>query len=76
MPQPKRVRSKPVPNPGEKAASKKETSPKGVLQEERDKESRWEESFDKSWDVLEELGAKAVKDYKQGKTLPLDSILS
>ncbi len=39
-------------------------------------EAQWTESFDKSWGALEDLGAKAIEDYKQGKTVPLEKILT
>ena len=39
-------------------------------------DAQWKESVDESWDALEELGAKAIEDHKQGKTVPLETILA
>ena len=36
---------------------------------------RWDESFARSQELLAEMGERALKDYKEGKTISLDEFL-
>jgi hypothetical protein len=42
------------------------------LMEELASEKRWEEAFARSPDTLAKLAEEALREYREGKTLPLD----
>ncbi len=43
-----------------------------ILLEEIKPEARWQEVFDQSSDLLDQMTEQAVKEHREGKTLPLD----
>lgn len=43
-----------------------------ILLEEIRSEARWQELFDQSGDILDRLAEQALKEHREGKTLPLD----
>ena len=43
-----------------------------LILEELADEQRWQESFDRSRDILSRMAAEALAEHRQGRTLPLD----
>ena len=56
---------------GKLSAEEQDALADWILEELAD-EQRWQESFAKSQDVLEEMADKALQEHKQGKTSSLD----
>lgn len=43
-----------------------------IMLEEIKSESRWQDLFDQSTDFLDRMAEEALKEHREGKTMPLD----